>query len=250
MKNIFFESNIEMSLIPNAYQSEGTSFNDQPVKTYITTQTFNTKLLVYSTSVNSSYVTVGTLATNPSATASLCPANEVLHTNGKFLRPDVNPGVVKPLIGVYSPRTFLSGYIDPTDPAFAKYDVNFPAFYDVGISSPIATLGGQGANVRGVIDAGSLVQTTQNATLSAGDAITGSATISTTSIYVQIATTQCTPNSRILIQKTGGGVSTTGTVGLFAIPTVTNITNGSFRITMPSAVISPDVQTYNWFVLK
>jgi hypothetical protein len=245
-----------MSYIPNAYTSQGSSYAGQPTKTYITTQTFNNELLTYTTSLNSNFVTVGTLSANPAATAALCPANEILHTNGKFLRPDVNPGVVKPLVGVYSPRTFLNGYIDPTDPTFAKYDVNFPSFYDVGISSPIATLGGQGANVRGLIDSavGSfLLQATQNGAVNAGDAVTGAASIQPTSTYVTVNTTQCTASSRILLTKTAGGISTTGApanIGLPAIPAVTNVTEGSFRITMPSAVLSGDQQVWQWFILK
>lgn len=242
-----------MSYLPNSYTSQGNSFAGQPTKTYITTQTFNNELLNYTTSINSNFVTVGTLSSNPSATALLCPANEVLHTNGKFLRPDVNPGVVKPLVGVYSPRTFLNGYIDPTDPTFAKYDVNFPAFYDVGISSPIATLGGQGANVRGLLDSAVgtyLLQATTNGAVSAGDAVTGAASIQPGSTYVTVNTTQCTASSRILLTKTAGGISTTGTMGLPAIPSVTNIAEGSFRITFPSAIQSGDQQVWQWFILK
>lgn len=240
-----------MSYIPNAYTAQGVSFAGQPTKTYITTQAFNNELLTYTTSVNSNFETIGTLASNPSGTAALCPANEILHTNGKFLRPGVNPGVVKPLIGVYSPRTFLSGYIDPTDPTFAKYDVNFPSFYDVGVSSPIATLGGQGANVRGLLDSavGSfLQQTTANGAVAAGDAVTGAAAISSSSTYVTVNTTQCTASSRILLTKTSGGVSTIAITP--AIPSVTNIAEGSFRITMPSAVYASDNQVWQWFVLK
>lgn len=240
-----------MSYIPNAYTSQGASFAGQPTKTYITTQTFNNELLTYTTSVNSNFETIGTLSSNPSATAALCPANEILHTNGKFLRPGVNPGVVKPLIGVYSPRTFLSGYIDPTDPTFAKYDVNFPAFFDVGVSSPIATLGGQGANVRGLLDSAVgtyLTQTTLNGAVSAGDAVTGAASISSTSTYVTVNSSQVTASSRILLTKLSGGVSTFFITP--AIPSVTNVTEGSFRITMPTAVNTGDQQVWQWFVLK
>lgn len=240
-----------MSYIPNAYTSQGTSFPGQPTKTYITTQAFNTELLTYTTTINSNYVTVGTLAPNPSGSAALCPANEILHTNGKFLRPGVNPGVVKPLVGVYSPRTFLSGYIDPTDPTFAKYDVNFPSFYDVGISSPIATLGGQGANVRGLLDSAVgtyLLQGATDAAVNAGNAVVGAASIQPTSTYVTVNTTQCTAGSRILLTKLAGGVSTTAITA--AIPTVTNISEGSFRITMPTPVLTGDQQIWQWFIVK
>jgi hypothetical protein len=52
------------------------------------------------------------------------------------------------MMGVYDPTTGLNGFIDATDPAFAMYQVNMPHQFDLGISSPIATLGGQGANAR------------------------------------------------------------------------------------------------------
>jgi hypothetical protein len=239
-----------MSYLPNAYTSQGTSFAGQPTKTYVTTQAFNNELLTYTTSINSNFVTVGTLTANPAGSAALCPANEILHTNGKFLRPDVNPGVVKPLIGVYSPRTFLNGYIDPTDPTFAKYDVNFPAFYDVGISSPIATLGGQGANVRGLLDSAALTQATANGAVSAGDAVTGAVSIIAGSSTITVNSSQVTAASRVLLTKTAGGISTTGTMGLPAIPAVTTIADGSFRISFPSNVQSGDTQVWQWFVLK
>ena len=241
-----------MSYIPNAYTSQGQSFAGQPTNTYIATKAFNGALYTYTTNFNATTLaTEGSLVVNPAGTASLCPANEVLHTNGKFLRPGVNPGINKPLIGVYSPRTFLSGYIDPTDPTFAKYDVNFPAFYDVGISSVIATLGGQGGNVRGATDAapGSyLLQGTSNGAVQAGNAVTGEVSIQPTSSYVTVNTTQCTANSLILLTKNAGGISTTFFTP--ALPTVTNVSEGSFRITMPSAVLSGDQQIYTWFVVK
>jgi hypothetical protein len=238
-----------MSYLPNAYTSQGSSFPGQPTKTYVTTQAFNNELLTYTTSINSNFVTVGTLTPNPSATALLCPINEILHTNGKFLRPDVNPGVVKPLVGVYSPRTFLNGYIDPTDPTFAKYDVNFPAFYDVGISSPIATLGGQGANVRGLLDS-TLAQGSVNGAVNAGDAVTGAVTFLAGSSTITVNSSQVTLASRVFLTKNAGGVSTTGTMGLPAIPAVTIVTDGSFRISFPSNIQSGDTQVWQWFALK
>lgn len=244
-----------MSYIPNAYVGQSSSYPGVPTKTYIATAAYNAQFFVYSTSVNSQGVTVGSLVVNPNATAASCPANDVLHTNGKFLRPGVNPNIHKPYIGVYSPRNFLSGYIDPTDPIFAKYDVNFPAFYDEGISSVIATLGGQGANVRGLQDAsptsgGYLLQGTTDGAVNAGDAVTGAVSIQPTSTFVTVNTTQCLATSKVFITKVAGGISTTGFVPLPAIATVTNVANGSFRITFPSAVLSGDQQIYNWFVLK
>ena len=245
-----------MSYLPFAALSQGPSTPGQPTKTYMATQVFSSKLFNYSTSVNSQGQTVGSLVVNPNATALLCPANDVLHTNGRFLRPETHPNVDRPLIGVYSPRSFLSGFIDPTDPTFARYDVNFPAFNDIGVSSVIATLGGQGANVRGGRDAspgGYLTQGSQNGAVNAGDAVTGIATIQPTSTYVTVNSSQCTVNSYILLTKVAGSFSTTVASASFfipAIPSVTNVANGSFRITLPSAVLSGDQQVYQWLIVK
>jgi hypothetical protein len=241
-----------MSLAPFANSPSGRSFPEQPTKTYVTTSTFESKIFTYTTSVNSSGVTVGTLAVNSSATVALCPVNEILHTNGRFLRPETHPNITKPYIGVYSPRTFISGFIDPTDPTFAKYDVNFPAFFDNGIASPISTLGGQGANNRGGLEfRGS--QTTLNPNINALDATVGIASISSTSAFVTVNSSQVNASSIIMLTKVSGSFSTgwgPNLVPIPAIPAVTNVTNGSFRITLPSTVLSGDTQIFSWFIAK
>jgi hypothetical protein len=240
-----------MSYLPNAHTS-ARAFPDQPTKTYVTTSTFESKIFTYTTSVNSSGVTVGTLAVNSSATVALCPINDILHTNGRFLRPETHPNITKPYIGVYSARTFISGFIDPTDPTFAKYDVNFPYFFDTGVASPISTLGGQGANVRGGVDVRG-AQTTLNGNINAIDAVAGIASISSTSQFVTINSSQVNASSIIMLTKVGGSFSTGWGAGLLpvpAVPSVTNTSNGSFRITLPSTTLAGDVQTFSWFIVK
>jgi hypothetical protein len=240
-----------MSYLPYA-NTGARAFPEQPTKTYVTTSTFATKIFTYTTSVNSSGVTVGSLDVNSSATVALCPVNEILHTNGRFLRPETHPNITKPYIGVYSARTFLSGFIDPTDPTFARYDVNFPAFFDNGIASPISTLGGQGANVRGGLDVRG-TQTTLNGNINALDAVAGIASISSTSQFVTVNSSQVNASSIIMLTKVGGSFSTGWGAGLLpvpAVPSVTNTANGSFRITLPSTTLAGDVQTFSWFVVK
>lgn len=238
-----------MSFLP--FQNSPVSFPGQPAKSYITTTTFETKIFNYSTSVNSQGQTVGSLVVNPTATVDICRQNEVLHTNGRFLRPETHPDVTRPLVGVYSPRTFISGFIDPTDPTFAKYDVNFPSFNDIGISSVIATLGGQGANTRSGSDSALLRQGTLNGAVNAGDASVGICSISSTSQFVTINTSQATTSSIVMVTKVAGSFSTGWGANLLpiaAVPSVTNTSNGSFRITLPSTTLAGDVQTFSWFI--
>ncbi len=241
-----------MSFLPFANGVAGRAFPDQPTKTYLTTSSFESKIFTYSTSVNAQAVTVGSLTVNPSATLALCPSNEILHTNGRFLRPETHPNITKPYIGVYSPRTFISGFIDPTDPTFAKYDVNFPHFFDTGVGSAISTLGGQGANNRGGLDSRG-AQTTLNGNVNAFDAAAGIVSISSTSQFVTVNTSQVNASSIIMLTKIGGSFSTGWGANLqpiAAIPAVTNTSNGSFRITLPSTTLAGDVQTFSWFVVK
>ena len=61
--------------------SDARNYNKQAQKAFVTTSVFNTKLFSYSTSVNSSFQTVGSLVVNPAATAANCPENRVIHAN-------------------------------------------------------------------------------------------------------------------------------------------------------------------------
>lgn len=236
-----------MSYLPTAKLSQGGNFGVQPTKTYVSTAAFNTKLFVYSTSVNSSFQTVGTLAVNPQATAGNCPINRVLQTNGRYLLPGVHPSITQPYLGVYDPITGLNGFIDPTDPTFSVYDVNFtPYQYNVGISSPVATLAGQGASVRAGSDSGLLIQTSQNASVNAGAATTGEVGVSSSSGWARVLTTAVTANSRILLQQTAGVTSTIN--GVANTPVVSSITNGSFVIGLTHAVPTGVAATRNDYV--
>jgi hypothetical protein len=223
-----------MSYLPTAKLSQAGNFGVQPTKTYVSTGPFNTKLFVYSTSVNSSFQTVGTLSVNSQATAGNCPINRVLQTNGRYLLPGVHPSITQPYLGVYDPITGLNGFIDPTDPTFSVYDVNFtPYQYNVGLSSPVATLAGQGASVRAGLDSGELVQSAANANVNAGAATTGEVQLAQGSGWARVLTTAVTANSRILLQQTAGVTSTIG--GVANVPVVSSIVDGSFVIGLTHA---------------
>jgi hypothetical protein len=63
--------------------------------------------------------TVGRLTTVSGATAVNSPVGDYLYENGKKLYPEANPGITSFMIGVYSPVSGLSGYIDPNNSTFA-----------------------------------------------------------------------------------------------------------------------------------
>lgn len=134
--------------LPASKISPAGNYRQQPNKALISTKAFNSELFSYSTYVDSSYNTRGTLAVNPAATAALCPAGRILHANGKFLNTGVNPDVTKYYMGVLDSVTGLNGYIDPSSATFANYDVNLPVQYDGGNLSIVPPLGGQGAKLQ------------------------------------------------------------------------------------------------------
>ena len=236
--------------------ADARNYNKQPQKTFVTTSVFNTKLFTYSTSLNSSFQTVGSLVVNTAATATNCPANRVLHTNGKTLIPGVNPSVTKPLIGVFDSVSGLNGFIDASDPTFATYDVNFPFQYDSGLLPAISTLGGEGANARAGMDAGLLTQTSGlvgSLTVNAGDSSLGELKFAANSSTIQVTGTQVTASSRIFLQPLVSGQVAIGAFStvqgcLPIIPTVSSITNGSFNVNLPGPTWPGQNLNYSFFI--
>jgi hypothetical protein len=97
---------------------------NQSRRSYISTGTFHTDIFRYTTSVNASLQTVGTLTSLSSVgtgTAANCPINRVVRENGRRLFPDANPGVSGLLVGVYDAISGLSGFIDPNSSKFALF---------------------------------------------------------------------------------------------------------------------------------
>jgi hypothetical protein len=241
-----------MASLNGGNASQQKTYHAQTEKTFISTQAFNTKLFTYSTSLDQQFVTVGSLVANANATASNCPANRVLHANGRQLLPGVHPNITKPYQGVYDPVSGLNGFIDATDPAFAIYQVNMPHQYDLGISSPIATLGGQGANLRAAIDSGRVVQAAENGSINVVDSSVGEFALFTTGTgrtsTITIQSSQVIPGSRIFLTQTVGAFSTL-TQGLPAVPTVSTVTTGSFQVVFPAPLYQNDVRSYNFVVM-
>lgn len=129
-------------------------------KSYISIKPYNLEFYTYSMAVNAKFQSIGTLVLSAAGSATVCPANRVLHVTGKRLVPSINPMNVFPagsplatmtspgklLLSVYDPITFLTGFIDPTSTTFAKYDQNLPNSFDLGNqgSGTIPPLGGLG----------------------------------------------------------------------------------------------------------
>ena len=238
--------------------ADARNYNKQPQKAFITTAPFNTKLFTYSTSVNSSFQTVGSLVVNTAATAGNCPANRVLHANGKTLIPGVNPTVTKPYIGVFDSVSGLNGFIDGTDPVFATYDTNFPFQYDSGLQPAISTLGGEGANIRAGMDAGLLTQTSGlvgSLSVNVGDSSVGELKFAANSSTIQVTGTQVTASSRVFLQPTVGlGQLTTAAfstlqTGLPILPSISSVVNGSFNVSLPGPTYVGQNLNYSFFVL-
>jgi hypothetical protein len=139
----------------------GASFNNTPRLSYIATATFNTYFYSYSTSINASLVTVGTLGPVTGATAGNCPAGRVLRENGRKLYPGANPDITTYLVGVYDAQTMLSGFIDPNGAVFQIYNTDKPTYLQDGVE-PTANTTDQGPSVytRGTVTAiGDIVST-------------------------------------------------------------------------------------------
>jgi len=237
--------------------ADARNYNKQPQKAFVTTSAFNTKLFTYTTSVNSNFVTVGSLVANVAATAANCPENRVLHSNGKTLIPGVNPSVTKPLIGVFDPVSSLNGFIDATDPTFASYDVNFPFQYNSGLQPAFSTLGGQGANVRQGTDVGLLTQTSGlvgSLSVNLGDSTSGEIKFAGNSSTITVTGSQITTSSRVFLQPIVSGQVAIGGFStlqgcLPIVPSVSSITNGSFDVRLPGPTWPGQNLNYSFFVL-
>ncbi len=232
------------------------SYKTQDQRTYLSMTPFNTKLLNYSTSINSQFQTVGTLVVNPLATATNCPGNRVLHATGRVLVPGANPGVNVPLVGVYDAISGLNGFIDPADAAFGTYNTTLPNQYDLGISSVIATIGGQGANARVGTDSGTLAATTVNGGVQAVNAsigefsfFTGSAGTST----ITVSSSQIVNTSRIFLTATNSPANATSfstlVGGVAPVPTIAGVSTGFFVVRYPAPIFQNDIRSFNYVVM-
>jgi len=120
-------------------RTNGASFLNTPRLQYITTAAFNTYFYSYSTSINSSLETVGTLSAVTGATAINCPAGRVLRENGRKLYPNANPGITTYMVGVYDPETYFNGFIDPNAQVFQIYNTDKPNYLTDGTEPTLGT---------------------------------------------------------------------------------------------------------------
>jgi len=182
----------------------GASFNNTPRLSYIATAAFNTFFYSYSTSLNASLVTVGTLAAVTGATAGNCPAGRVLRENGRKLYPGANPGITTYLVGVYDAQTLLSGFIDPNAAVFQIYNTDKPTYLSDGVE-PTANTTDQGPSVftRGKVTAiGDIISTGGSVTaigdiISTGGQIRSSTVTALTAISANGAATAQEINSAL-----------------------------------------------------
>lgn len=203
--------------LPASKISPTGNYRQQPNKALISTRAFNSEFFSYSTYVDSSFNTRGTLAVNSAATVLLCPAGRVLHANGKILNTGVNPDLTvggttyNYLMGVLDPVTGLNGYINPASATFANYDTNLPVQYDGGNLSIVPPLGGQGAK----LEVGPVVpRITITGTISNGQtALTVTATTGRIVLGMLVEGTNVQADTRITSQTSG----TPGYAGVYAV---------------------------------
>jgi hypothetical protein len=226
-------------------RTNGASFVNTPRLQYISTAPFNTYLYSYTTSLNASLETIGTLGPVAGATSGTCPRGRVLRENGRKLYPAANPGISTYLVGVYDAQSMLSGFIDPNARVFQIYNTDKPNYLldgvdpttgstDFGpsvytrgdiiaegsgtINSGLTVLGGE------TIQTGNLVVTAGNVTLSgSGAVLTLSGANATVDLPTPICGTlnmngtgagftkvvtgvTCTSSSKIFLQGSGTGI--------------------------------------------
>lgn len=230
-----------MSLIHSEGNGDYAAAVDRSV---VSTRAFNDNIFTYTTSVNGSFQTVGTLAIHASASATKCPAGRILHLTGRKLYPTINPMTTFPggasllttakfLVAVYDPISMINGFIDPSSSMFAKYDQNLPNFFDNGPTAnggSIPPLGSLGSKLT-LQDSGLLVES-EGVAVAAGNASVGQVTM--TGIVCTINTTACTANSKVFLSYSGGG-----TGALY----VSSVSAGSFTINGTAGTI-------NWLVVN
>jgi hypothetical protein len=97
-------------------------YNSLSRRSFIAAAEFDTQFFSYVTSVSSTGVVTGTLSPVQGATPGTCPPGRLLKETGRKLYPDVNPGVISPMVAVYDEVSFLTGYIDVNSAIFAVYN--------------------------------------------------------------------------------------------------------------------------------
>lgn len=114
-------------------RANGASYLNTSRLSFISTAAFNDYFYSYSTSLNTSLETVGSLVTVSGATSGNCPKGRVLRETGRKLVPGANPGITTYMVGVYDAQSLLTGYIDPNAKVFQIYNTDKPNFFADGV---------------------------------------------------------------------------------------------------------------------
>ena len=92
-------------------------------RSFIAAEAFNTHFFSYVMTSNAEG-SFWTLVPVPYANAQNCPAGRLLRETGRKLYPDVNPGIISPMVAVYDEVSLLTGFIDANSPIYAVYNTN------------------------------------------------------------------------------------------------------------------------------
>ena len=235
-------------------------------KSFITNAAFNNDFYTYTVTMNSSFQKVGTFTLVSGSTATTSPANRILHITGNKLVPGVHPmntfvgglstaGVASPgkfMLKVYDPITFLSGFIDPTNTKFARYDQNQPNFFNLGSTGSNPPLGGQGGELvaKGQVRSGTVTVSTATAggiytidpTLGQVFSFTGTQAGAIT-LAVTAGSAAAAPGSVVYVLFTNGGgqtilgsTVTNQVVRTLAVQTMTNAMGYSMTLVSDGTV--------------
>jgi hypothetical protein len=168
---------------------------DAPRRQYIASGVFNQRIFTYSTYLDASKTTRGSLVVAAAANANNCKAGHILRENGKKLLKDVHPDLVDPnntsvsysyLVGVYDSNSFVSGFIDPNCPLFAPFNTDKSYSNDILTEAVDAATGltdeGPPVYTRGdiITTNGNMTATIGNITATAGNIVATAGNITAT----------------------------------------------------------------------
>jgi hypothetical protein len=195
-------------------------------RSYIALSAFNNDLYKYTVTLNPQTLQeISTLALNPQANASNCPAQRVLHENGRRINPPegnypgINTNVVTYMVGVYDPVTGLNGFINPNSATFAIFNTDKPNYLSAG-ADPTTGLGNLGNPVltRGDVQAGGDMDVSGNALFHSNLGVIENVDVSGAIVGHQ----QIRSNVNTLYDLSGADITVDVSLGHLATVTVTN----------------------------
>ena len=218
-------------------------------RSYIALAAYNNDLYKYTVTLNPQTLQeISTLSLNPQATVDNCPAQRVLHENGRKINPPegnypgINTNVVTYMVGVYDPITGLNGFINPNSATFAIFNSDKPNYLPAG-ADPTTGLGNLGNPVltRGDVQAGGNMDISGNVlihgNLDVSGAIVGLQQIrsdvntlynlSTTSVIVDVSLGQL---ATVTVTNTNGTINFSNYGGLRGAMITLLLVNGSASV--------------------